>query len=155
MEDVGLFAAAGALLVGALPFLQKFAILLPTIIKGADVGMKAVAFLPKKRKGPAQWITLNVGGTRFLTTKATLLSEPDTLFHYLIQKDPKKPLLRKGTPPTQQPIDVASLVPIYLCAVLVVSSIEHSWHSGECSLLLPAHVLFLLELSHRRVLRGH
>jgi BTB/POZ domain len=88
--------------------------------KGADIGMKAVKFLPKRKKGPQQWITLNVGGTRFLTTRSTLLSEPDTLFHYLIRDDSKKAVVKNGK---TQTVDVASLV----CVCIHVCVWVYGW----------------------------
>lgn len=39
------------------------------------------------KQGSNQWITLNVGGTNFLTTKTTLSRDPNSFLSRLIQED--------------------------------------------------------------------
>ena len=44
------------------------------------------------QKRSSQWVSLNVGGTKFLTTRTTLLRDPNSFLCRLIKEDPGKML---------------------------------------------------------------
>eukprot|EP01095_Lingulamoeba_sp_RSL-Kostka_P007260 TRINITY_DN2298_c0_g1_i1.p1 TRINITY_DN2298_c0_g1~~TRINITY_DN2298_c0_g1_i1.p1 ORF type:complete len:213 (-),score=38.70 TRINITY_DN2298_c0_g1_i1:202-840(-) len=64
------------------PLLIKIGVLFPTALKTIDVFLKSRNLIPRFTK--SNWITLDIGGKPFLTTKRTLQSTP-SIFTLLIK----------------------------------------------------------------------
>ena len=72
---------------------------LPLAIKGLDLLLKGHSTFKNIRLGSVEhsfWITLNVGGKEFLTTRRTLLAEKGTLFdQFIVSEEQVEELKRK------------------------------------------------------------